>query len=218
MQRYKRTRRPEDLYTAGVLRKRMIRPNISAHPADGQKAGFDVRAYERDMPEDFRREYQRVKASPEGRQALKRYKKFWGIMPTEITHVALPGGNQNRTKFLVGMGKAGSGGKIKTPDGKTITAKGAKKVACDASGKQIMLLSGKNINAGQAKLKEVGKVLETHYVPSASQERAETFKRGAYWVHKHNDDGGRFPKVYKDQAGNFVYGKGTYKVTDWIRK
>lgn len=193
----------------------MIREN-STHPADGQKAGFDVRAYERDMPEAFRREYQRVKASPEGRQALARYKKFWGIMPTEIKTLELPGGKQ--TKFLVGMGKAGKGGKIKTPDGRTTTAKGAKLVACDASGKQIMLLSGKNSRAPEAKLKEVGVVEETHYIPTGAQERAKTFKRNAYWVHRHDDDGGRFPKVYKDQAGNYVYGRGTYKVTDWIRK
>jgi hypothetical protein len=195
----------------------MIREN-SSHPADGQKAGFDVLAYERSMPADFRREYQRVKASPEGRQALARYKKFWGIMPTEIKSGELPGGNQRRTKFLVGMGKAGKGGKILTPAGSTMTAKGAKLVACDASGKQIILLSGKNSTAPKAKLKEVGVVEETHYIPTSSQERAKTFKRGAYWVHKHNDDGGKFPKVYKDQAGNYVYGPGTYKVTDWIRK
>jgi len=188
----------------------------SGHPADEQKAGFDLRGYERNMPGGFKPLYQRVKSSPEGRKALSRYKKFWGVMPHELRVVELPG-PEKQTRFLVGMGRAGRG-KIRTKGGKAVSTKGAKMVACDADGRQIILLSGRNSSAPQAKLKEVGVVEETHYVPTAELERSKTFKRNAYWVHKHNDDGGRFPKVYRDQAGNYVYGRGTYTVTDWIRR
>jgi hypothetical protein len=199
---------------AGVLRKRMISRNFS-HPADGQKAGFNVRGYERDMPADFRRLYRKVKGSSTGRKALARYKKFWGIMPTGITEVEVPWGEGETV--LVGMGKAGKG-KIRLPSGRTVGAKGSKTVACDASGRRIVLLSGRNKKGGKARLHEVGVAEETHYVPTPAMENAKTFKKGAYWVHRHDDDGGRFPKVFKDQAGNYVYGKGTYTVTDWIRR
>jgi hypothetical protein len=185
------------------------------HPADGRRARFDVRAYERDMRGDFKRAYRRVKASPEGRKALARYRKFWGIMPTEIRDVDVPG--TGRGRIVVGMGKAGKG-KIWMPDGRKVPARGAKLVACDATGRRIMLLTGKSSRAPKARLREVGVAEETHYIPTADQEKARTFKRNAYWVHRHDDDGGKFPKVFRDQAGNYRYGPGTYTVTDWIRR
>ena len=178
---------------------------------------INVREYERHMPERFRALYEKVKATPEGRKALARYKRFWGIMPTEIRTIELPG-PKGRTKFLVGMGRAGQGGKIQTEDGRKTKAKGAKYVACDANGKRIFLLSGKNSSASVSRLRRVGRAEETHYVPTASQERAGTFKRNKYWVHRHDDEGGKYPVVYRDQAGNYIYGPGTYSVTDWIRR
>lgn len=188
-----------------------------SHPADAHKTGFDVTAYERDMPPEMKKLYTKVKSTAEGRKALKRFKKFWGIMPTEIRIVDVPG-PRNKTQVVVGMGKAGHGGKILLKNGKTSKAKGAKWVATDADGKQIFLLTGKNSNAGQRELEELGVVEETHYVPTAKQENAGTFKKDAYWVHRHDDEGGKFPRVYRDQAGNYIYDRGTYRVTDWIRR
>lgn len=188
-----------------------------SHPEDDQRLKIDVKAYEREMPEKFRGLYNQVKKSPEGKKALSRFKKFWGIMPTDIRIVEMPG-PKNKTKYLVGMGRAGTGGKIRKEGGGTTRAKGAKLVATDASGKRIFLLSGKNSSAPRANLRKVGRVEETHYVPTPDQEAAGTFKKNKYWVHRHDDEGGKFPDVYKDQAGNYIYAPGTYSVTDWIRR
>jgi hypothetical protein len=170
------------------------------------------------MSPAFREALKKVESTAEGRKALARFRKFTGLpFPTDIRVIDMPGvGNKN--KYLVGMGTAGKGGKIQTLDGKTIRAKGAKWVATDASGKRIYLLTGKNSKSKSKRLRKVGKVEETHYVPTAKQEKAGTFKKGKYWVHRHDDDGGRFPDVYVDDAGNYIYGRGTYSVTDWIRR
>jgi hypothetical protein len=197
------------------MRKRMIAANFS-HKEDELRSKIDVRSYEREMPEDFREMYDQVKRMPKGKKALARFKKFWGIMPTRIRVVKLPGPS-NKVEVLVGMGRAGKGGKILTPAGAR-AAKGAKFVATDADGKRIMLLSGRNSSDTRQRLRPVGLVEETHYVPTDDQEDAGTFKRNKYWVHRHDDDGGKFPPVYQDQAGNYVYGPGTYRVTDWIRR
>lgn len=201
---------------ASLQRKRLIARNKS-HAEDVLRRKIDVDDYERNMPEHFRELYEEFKNSAEGRKAIARYKKFWGIMPTNIRVIEMPG-PKSKKKFLVGMGRAGKGGKIQGKDGRTTNAKGAKWVATDADGKQIFLLSGKDSHASKAELREIGKVEETHYVPTVAQEKAGTFKKNKYWVHRHDDDNGKFPKVYVDQAGNYVYGPGTYSVTDWIRR
>jgi len=189
----------------------------NSHPADALKTNFDVRDYERDMPEQFRELYEQVKGSAEGRKALARYKKFWGIMPTQIKVIKMPG-PKSKTKYLVGMGRTGQGGKIIKADGSKTKAKGVRWAATDAAGKRIFLLSGRDSDAGHAELQDVGHAEETHYVPTNAQEDAGTFKKDKYWVHRHDDDGGKFPAVSKDQAGNYIYGPGTYRVTDWIRR
>jgi hypothetical protein len=48
-------------------------------------------------------------------------------------------------------------------------------------------------------------------------ENAGTFKIGKYWVHEHDDEGGKFPEVYKDGAGNFIYAPGTMRIDEWLR-
>ncbi len=94
-------------------------------------------------------------------------------------------------------------------------------VACDTSGRHILILSGKKIKGA---LRFVGYAPETHYIPTDDVERAGTHKAGKHWRHLHSDDGGKFPKVYADRNGkldkdsNLVYAKGTYSVTDWIRR
>lgn len=188
------------------------------HPEDGLKRKYDVKAIRASMPAKFREALEQVERSAEGRKALARFRKFTGLpFPTDIRIIDMPGVG-SRTKYLVGMGRAGKGGKIRTEDGKTTTAKGAKWVATDASGKRIYLLTGRNSKKTSKRLRKVGQVEETHYVPTAKQEKAGTFKKGKYWVHRHDDDGGRFPDVFVDDAGNYIYGRGTYSVTDWIRR
>jgi hypothetical protein len=199
-----------------LQRKRLISRNRK-HAEDDLRQKIDVREYEQNMPEQFRELYDEFKKSAEGQKALARYKKFWGIMPTNIRVIEMPG-PKSQKKFLVGMGRAGKGGKIQLKNGGTTSAKGAKWVATDANGKRIFLLSGNDSNAPKAELREIGKVEETHYVPTVAQEKAGTFKKNKYWVHRHDDDNGKFPTVYQDQAGNYVYGPGTYTVTDWIRR
>jgi hypothetical protein len=202
---------------AAKLRKRMIARNRK-HPADAQKRKISKAGLAEKMSPAYKKMLAKVEGTAEGRKALARYRKFWGIpYPTDIRIIDLPG-PKTKTKFLVGMGRAGKGGKIQKKDGGTTRAKGAKIAAVDASGKQIFLLSGRNSTAPEQKLTEVGVAEETHYVPTGTMEKAGTFKKNKYWVHRHDDDGGRFPKVYKDQAGNYVYGRGTYSVTDWIRR
>lgn len=195
----------------------MIARNRS-HPADADKKSFDKTKVRRGMSAKYKKMLDKVEGTAEGRKALARYRKFWGIpYPTDIRIIEMPG-PAKKTKFLVGMGKTGKGGKIQKKDGGMTSAKGVRYAATDASGKQIFLLTGRNSKSTSQDLTEVGVVEETHYVPTGTMEKAGTFKKNKYWVHRHDDDGGRFPKVYKDAAGNYIYGRGTYSVTDWIRR
>lgn len=188
-----------------------------SHPADAKRRKYDTKKLLAQMPPSYLKALKKLEGTAEGRKALARYRKFWGIpFPPEIKFLELPG-PKSKTKILVGMGKSGKGGKL--TDGKRDwTPKGTKYVATDASGRRIFLLTGKNSKSAEARLRKVGWAKETHYVPTSRQERAGTFKEGKYWVHRHDDDGGKYPEVYRDAAGNYVYGPGTYTVTDWIRR
>lgn len=201
------------------LRKRMIAYNRAHHPEDNYpKREYNEAELETAAPEDYKKLLELAKHSDEGREALARYRKFWGLpLPTEIKVVSIPG-PEDEVKFLVGMGRAGKGGKIILPGGKKTSAKGARIAAASADGKQIVLLSGKESRDEKRNLNFLGHVEETHYVPTADMEDAGTHKAGKYWVHRHDDEGGKFPPVYQDQAGNYWYGPGTYSVTDWIRR
>jgi hypothetical protein len=160
----------------------------------------------------------RVRKDPKGRKALARYKKFWGLShPTEIKTLEIPG-PRNKTVFLVGMGRSPqvnlANGNSKGAVRKRVRGKFL--AATDAEGKRIFMLSGRSSKDSKARTKFVGYAPETHYIPTDKMENAGTFKKGRYWVHKHDDDGGAWPVVKKDQAGNFVYEPGTYRVKDWI--
>lgn len=173
------------------------------------------------MPVGFKKILERVKGSAQGRAALRRYSKFWGLpFPTGIKVVDIPG-PKNKTVVLVGMGRTPEVHLADGPKGrskKRWKLRGKYMAAFDAAGRRIFILSGRNSGASRASMKAVGFAPETHYVPTGGMERAGSFKAGKYWVHKHDDEGGRWPLVRRDQAGNFVYDPSTYTVTDWIRR
>jgi hypothetical protein len=177
------------------------------------------------MSKDYRDILSKAEASKVGKKALRKYRSFIGIpYPTEISLIAdgkKGSKRKGKLKFLVGMGYTprvliadGPKGKAK----KVKQIKGRRQVACSPDGKKIYILKNKARGPVGKKLKFVGYVPETHYVLTRGQENAGSFKKGKYWVHEHSDEGGQWPKVYKDSSGNYVYGKGTYHVGKWIRR
>jgi hypothetical protein len=169
------------------------------------------------MPAKYRRLLAMALATAEGRKALARYRKFSGLpWPTEILAIHTPGRRQRRT--LVGLGR--------TPQVVIARRRGERPmrirrngiVTTNASGKRIMVLSGVDNHDSNPRLQFVGFAAETHYHPTRAQEKAGTSKAGRYWVHKHDEGGGQWPRAFVDQAGNIVYGPGTYRVSNWIRR
>lgn len=179
------------------------------------------------MPAAYREMLQRVSKSAGGRKALKKYKKFWGIpYPTNVSQFKIPGnlpgaGGRKGKAVLVGMGRSpmivlANGPKGKATQIRRFRRKGV--AAFNINGNRIYLLSGKQSRRKGSKLKFIGWAAETHYVPTGPMEKAGTFKKGRYWVHEHHESGGKWPKAYVDSAGNVIYGPGTYRITDWIRR
>jgi hypothetical protein len=188
------------------------------HPVDGKKKYGRLVGK---MPAQYREQLGRILKTKAGQKVLKKYRQLTGLpWPTEIVKLDVPG-PKNKAIVLASIGKSPQ---VQLADGPTNRASSVKKVrgrgwvATDSSGKRIFILSGKNSNAPKGKLKFAGWAPETHYVLSDAEENAGSFKRGKYWVHEHKDEGGKWPKVFKDQAGNFFYAPGTYRVGKWIRK
>jgi len=197
----------------------MISRNRS-HPA-GSLKGYDLKTLQKQMPKKYRHLLAKVTKSAEGRKALKRYRKFWGLpFPMRIRALKMPG-PKNKVVFLVGMGKAPSVQLADGPKGKAKKVWRVKRkgqiAAVDASGRRIVILSGRNGFGSGKKKKFLGFVPETHYVPTKEMEDAGTHKKGRYWIHRMGEEGGTWPKAYEDEAGNVIYDKGSYRVTDWIR-
>jgi hypothetical protein len=197
---------------ASALRRRLIAANAQEE--------LPRKVYDRDLPRRMPAQYKHMLTqalhTKGGRAALKRYRKFTGLpWPTEIIAVETPGRGK---RALVGMGMTPNVVLADRRGGKPHKIRKKGIVACSSNGRQIYILTGRDSKARNPRLRHVGYAAETHYVPTKLEERAGTFKRGRYWVHKHDDAGGRWPKVFADQAGNIVYGRGTYKVTDWIRR
>jgi hypothetical protein len=171
----------------------------------------------RNMPAKYRRMLTLALATTEGRRALARYRKFSGLpWPTEILAIHSPGTRQRRT--LVGLGRTPQLVIAKRRGDRPIRIRRNGIVTTNASGKRIIVLSGVDSHERNPRLQFVGFAAETHYHPTRAQEQAGTSKAGKYWVHKHDEGGGRWPRVYVDQAGNYVYGPGTYRVSNWIRR
>ena len=156
-----------------------------------------------------------------GREALKRYRRFWGIKhPPEIRVLNMPG--PQKEMVLVGMGKSPALNLADGPEGRhRRKVRRAHKgiVACDASGRRIYILRGRNNSQRKQKLKRLGHVPVTEYIPTAAIERAGSFKQKKWWIHNHGkSEGGKWPVAYEDQAGNVIYGRGSYRVGKWIEK
>lgn len=193
------------------MRRRWKRKN---HPAPRK---IDKRKVARRLSPHYKRTLKAASLSRNQKSALRRYKKFWGIpFPPEI--VRAPGPNI----ALAGMGYTTGIFLADGPEGKARrkwTIKGRRKVYTDPKGKKIIFLS--KSKAGWKKLgrkpRFVGWAYKTDYRPTKAIEDAGSHKANTHWTHSHgSDEKGRWPKVYKDEGGNFIYAPGTFKVTDWI--
>ena len=181
------------------------------------------------MSSSGRRLLSQIKSTPTGRQVAARFRKFWKI-PCPPSVKVITGGKG--TVPLVGMGTTTQvhiAPKQKGSHGnKTRVVKGTWTVACDSTGKHVLLLSGKPMSGA---MKSVGYAPVTFYVPHKDIEQAGTHKSGFIWKHKHGEKDGRdipvnelvWPEVFADRGGkvdsssNFVYGSTKWgKITDWM--
>jgi hypothetical protein len=153
-----------------------------------------------------------------GREALKRYRRFWGIKhPPEIRVLNMPG--PQKEMVLVGMGKSPALNLADGPEGRhRRKVRRAHKgiVACDASGRRIYILRTGRGARRRGKPRFVGYANLLEYLPTKAVERAGSFKRNKHWVHRMGEEGGTWPKVYMDQNGNYVFSKGSYRVGKWV--
>ena len=156
--------------------------------------------------------------SRKGKDALKRYRKFWGLRaPVALKDMPGP---KNLT--LVGMGSSPAVNLADGPDKKR-----SKKIirrrhngmilATNSAGNRMWIVGKRGLPA-KPRLTFAGWAPVTEYIPTPGMERAGTPKAKKHWVHRHDSGGGRWPKVYRDQSGNIHYGRGTFAVTDWIRR
>lgn len=168
-------------------------------------------------PKKYRDLVAKATRSRNGKQAFKRFRKFWGIeAPPRI--IAEPGCRKNVT--LVGMGRSPGvylANGVEGRETKRWKVKGAFLAASDAAGRRLFLLRRKGLKRFGQRPKFVGYAYETHYIPTGDIEKAGSHKSNRHWVHEHSKrEKGRFPKVYKDAGGNYLYAPGTYRVTKWI--
>lgn len=173
----------------------------------------------REMPDEYRSALEGVKGRATGRKALGKYKSFWGLpYPTEILELDNDGPNVD----LIGAGRTTGVYLTDAPTPEQASKKWSIKkkgnVAFDTAGRKIFVLNNGSQKGFGKGLKFVGFARETHYIPTNAMEDAGTFKSGKYWVHKHDDEGGKFPKVFKDRAGNFIYAPGTMRIGKWLRR
>lgn len=201
---------------ASRLRLRMIGRNRK-HAAD-ETEPKQYGKLKRGMPRAYKKLLAKLKGKG-ARKALDKYRKFWGIpYPTNIQAVKSKRGTG--TRYLVGMGVSPAVSLANGPRGKATKVKrlrGKRVVATDAAGRKIYVLASLTKPIGKNK-RFVGYAPVTEYIPTRDMEAAGTFKKGRHWVHEHHDEGGKWPKVFKDSSGNFIYGRGTYRIGKWIRK
>lgn len=200
-------------------RTKRQRASNRSHPEDTLKFDFDENDFFSQLNPKAVQESQEIAKTSNGRKALSKYNEFIGFpVPVSVKKFKTPGKN----KYLIGMGRSPvvliADGPDKRSSKKIRKIKGRWTPAFDASGKRIVILkprAGKNFGKG---LKFIGWVPETHYIMTSKMEKAGSFKKGKYWVHEHDDDGGSWPKAYQDKEGNILYAKGTYHIDDWIRQ
>jgi hypothetical protein len=198
---------------AAKIRRRAIAANRS-HPEDGLIRPTYPKGMKRKMPAEYRDRLRGVLKTRRGRKAERRRRLFWGTpYPTEIAEF----GGSGRRVPMAGMGRTTEVMIAPKRGARPRRIRGSWAGAFDSSGRVIYLFTKRGLPP-KPRWRFVGYAAETHYLPTAAIEKAGSHKRGKYWVHEHADEGGKWPKVFQDQWGNFRYGKGTYKIGKWIRK
>lgn len=163
----------------------------------------------------FRKKAIRSKAA---KKTERKFQQFWGIRyaPNVISEPGL-----KKNVWLAGMGNSPGVFLADAPEGretKRWKVPGRYLAATNASGNRIYLLRRRGLKKFGQKPKFVGYAFKTDYVPTGAIEKAGSHKSNRRWTHSHGrDERGRWPKVYRDAGGNYIYGPGTYRVTDWIR-
>lgn len=205
-----------------VARQRMIAANFAGTRENAPQFKGGRSALKKQMPRGYERELNRAKRTKQGAKMARDYTKFWGLpYPTEI--LFFPGDGKKSVTYLMGTGNTTEVHLASAPRGE----KGVKTVLFGRwkSGKtpkgRIIILSRRKF---QPPFRFVGWAPETHYEPTPEMEAAGTFKRHKHWRHKHHDDGGKWAPVYADRNGklskdsNFIYGKGTYRIRQWMER
>ena len=161
----------------------------------------------------------RVLKTRKGRAAASRFSRFWGIKKIPAFQmIDVPGVGKNTP--YVGLGKSpaiyiADGPKNRHTKKKKIVRRGI--LIADARGRRLAILSGRSMR-GKRRLKRLGHVYQTDYLPCGAIEKAGSFKSGKWWQHDHSHAGGKWPIAHEDQAGNIWYSKGSYTVGQWLRK
>ena len=158
-----------------------------------------------------------VVKTAKGRQALARFRKFWGVKhPPEIKILNAPGVPKNAV--MVGMGTAPG---LTLADGpkhrhkRTWRQRLRKSIlVCTKDGRRMMILSGRS---GRGRKRFVGFAAKVEYIPNHGLEAAKTFKTGKHWIHSLGEEGGTWPKVFTDGSGNYTFGPASYRIGKWIR-
>ncbi len=157
------------------------------------------------------------RAGGRGAQALA--KRFWGLKQTPEIKV-FPN-IRGVPKALAGLGHCGAIVLADGPKGKARRFKTIKRpgyLAADSSGRRMFILRRRQRRSKGRKRRFLGYVARTDYFPTRKLEQAGTFKRKTLWQHKHDDEGGKWPRAYADGAGNIFYKPGTLTIGKWLRR
>lgn len=172
-----------------------------------------------------------VLKTKKGLATANRFKKFWVV--DHIPSVRIIPGPEKKIIPLMGMGFSKTA-HVSTTDkgqrgGSKKVLKGHWTVACNSTGKQVVLMTDRPIDG---KWKEIGYCPETNYTPPPDIEAAGTHKKNFQWRHIHGVDDEKkgvpqdklhWPKMYADRDGkvdaksNFLCVlKGPAKITTWM--
>ncbi len=162
----------------------------------------------------------RLASTKRGKKALSLHKRFWGIKhPPAIQRLNIPDGKRGQ-QIVVHLGRSPAIVLADGPRGRQkriVRRRNKGIVVCDPSGRRLMILSKRSMN-GSGPRRFIGYAVRTEYIPTRAVEKAGTFKKGRHWIHDHHDEGGKWPKVYRDKAGNYHYGPSTLRVGKWMRR
>lgn len=167
----------------------------------------------------------RVGKTKIGRKLLGLYRKFHGLKkPSTIKVFDIPGKGK---KTFVGLGVSPAltiaDGPNKERARKIKRYKRRGYLLSNAGGTKMFVLYPKR--KGRVKKKKfLGWAVQTEYVPTRDTEKDGSPKRGKHWIHTHGQASahekipGKWPKVYELPNGMIEYARGTYRISDWIRR